>query len=203
MTVPWSTARSRCDAYSGASASRTTGASALSHQLEIDRPAVRTALLRHRRQRLRAQDRLLDRRCTRMTLDADLRPDVTQQPAVGGRPKHAAGNRPDFRDQAIHQARVVAREIPVGCRDAVHDREQLRIAPFNPGSAHRQFLVIRQKRSPCRGLRAGGFDAFTGRADWRRGFTRRRCALSRTGTPSASSVRLKRQCRPAPSRRAL
>jgi hypothetical protein len=85
----------------------------LPHQLEIDRPVVRTALLRDRGQRLRAQDRLLDRRRARMTLDADLRRDIAQQAAVGGRAKRAAGNRPDFRDQPIQESRVVQREIGV------------------------------------------------------------------------------------------
>jgi hypothetical protein len=48
-----------------------------------------------------------------MALDADLRRDIAQQAAVGGRAKRAAGNRPDFRDQPIQESRVVQREIGV------------------------------------------------------------------------------------------
>jgi hypothetical protein len=49
--------------------------------LEIDRAVLRTALLRDRGERLRTQNRLLDRRGTRMALDADLRRDIE---AAGG-----------------------------------------------------------------------------------------------------------------------
>ncbi|MGF6297846.1 hypothetical protein OKW42_001176 [Paraburkholderia sp. WC7.3d] len=74
---------------------------------------------------------------------------IAQQPAVGARAKHTAGNRPNLRDQSIQKARVVAWGIPVDRRDAIHDRGQLCVVPLIRGRP------ILSSSSPVRKARPG------------------------------------------------